>query len=402
MKENKTFEKEKNNNNELNPINSIKKLFGLPNIGESCYMNSFLNILLHTPHFLETLKESYEESYKEKSDPLIDSLIKISEKPKKESLKQIKAAMAEEDKSFGKIVQNDSQEFGVILLNKIITKIKGDISFEEDSNEDETNIQIDKDYKIQKFEIFKNKYCKEDKKLEEMFQFQEIMFNIDPNETKIGYYKSIYFNNFFNIDLTFPNKNNNNSYSLIELMTYKYPKNPLNQINQINKEDISALHNLFRIFINFLLEYKFFQKIFHNFGYDKNNNENVENDENHEDNNLFYSNLASLPNILIISINRAFLRYNIFENTLSFEETLDLKDYLDEAFLDKEKETKYKLYGVNLCEKSWFFNAGHYYSYVKINDKWYKFDDNKPVEEISPVLESKYVTGLYYVKEKFI
>ena len=112
--------------------------------------------------------------------------------------------------------------------------------------------------------------------------------------------------------------------------------------------------------------------------------------------------MASLPNILIISINRAFLWFNLFESTLSFKDTLDLKDYLDEAFLDKEKETKYKLYGVNLCEKYWLINAGHYYSYVKINDKWYKFDDEKIEKEISPDFNSKYVTGLYYVKEKFI
>ena len=44
MKENQTFIIERNNNIVLNPINSNKKLFGLPNIGESCYMNSFLNI----------------------------------------------------------------------------------------------------------------------------------------------------------------------------------------------------------------------------------------------------------------------------------------------------------------------------------------------------------------------
>ena len=390
MIENKTSEKEKNNNNELNPINSIKKLFGLPNIGESCYMNSFLNILLHTPHFLETLKEYHNE----KSDPLIDSLIKLSEKPKKESLKQIKVAMAEEDKSFGKIVQNDSQEFGVILLNKIITKIKGNISFEEDSNEDETNIQIDKDYKIQKFEMFKNKYCKKDIKLDEMFQFQEIMFNFDSNGKNINY-KSIDFNSFFNIDLSFPNQSNKNSYSLIELMAYKYPKNPLNQINkeaneQIKQEDEYYIITQIKIFLEFIR--KKLQSIFYK---NKNNEDN-------EDNNLFYSNLASLPNILIISINRAFLRFNIFENSLSFEDTLDLKDYLDEAFLEKEKGTKYKLYGVNLCEKYLLINAGHYYSYVKINDKWYKFDDDKPVKEIPLDLESKYVTGLFYVKEKLI
>ena len=76
----------KDNNNRLN-IEIDRKLFGLQNIGHSCYMNSFLQILLHTPHFLEALKESYNGITNE---PLIDSLIEISEYPNIKSLKQIK------------------------------------------------------------------------------------------------------------------------------------------------------------------------------------------------------------------------------------------------------------------------------------------------------------------------
>ena len=110
-------------------------------------MNSFLQILLHTPNFLEALKESSNGIPK---DPLIESLIQLSENPKEESLKTIKKIMAEVDESYGREVQNDSQEFGINLLNKIITIIKGDLKFEDDCNEEETNKIIDKDYKIQK------------------------------------------------------------------------------------------------------------------------------------------------------------------------------------------------------------------------------------------------------------
>lgn len=47
-----------------NQFNKIKnendfeyKTVGFPNIGNSCYMNSFLQILLHCPNFLKELKK---------------------------------------------------------------------------------------------------------------------------------------------------------------------------------------------------------------------------------------------------------------------------------------------------------------------------------------------------------
>ena len=371
----------KDNNNRLN-IEIDRKLFGLQNIGHSCYMNSFLQILLHTPHFLETLKESYNGITNE---PLIDSLIEISEYPNIKSLKQIKKIMAEEDESFGKQVQNDSQEFGVSLLNKIITRIKGKPSFEEDDYYEEENLQIEKNYKIKKYENYINKYCKEETKLDEMFQFHEIMFNVDSSDQKIGSYKSIDFNSFLNVELTFPIKDNKNTYSLFELLRYKYPKNPLTKIKE-DDIDSRLILKLWKMFIEFIKSFFYI----------------TENSDINEDIELFYNNMASLPNILIISINRAFLGKSIIKKGLTFEDTLDLKECLENDFQDREKNTKYKLYGVNICHKSLLLNVGHYYSYVRIKGIWYKFDDNKPVEKESPDYNSKYVVGLYYIKENLI
>ena len=381
MEENEPIGMKRNNNiNRKKSLDSNTRLFGFPNIGHSCYMNSVLQILLHTPDFLETFKGSNNGITKH---PLIDSLIEISENPKVKSFIKIKNIMAEEDESYGRQVQNDSQEFGIDLLNKIITIIKGKITFEDDFNEEEINTKINKEYKIQKFENYKNKYYKEETKLEEMFQFHEIMFNFDINDNKIPSYKTIDFNSFLNIELTFPYNGKKNSYSLSELLKNKYPKNPLSQINE---EDIdnSLMEYLWNKFIEIM-------NIIKNYLCDNDNKDEF-------DNELFFSNLISLPNILIITINRAFLGKSLIKKRLIFKETLDLKDYLENDFLDREIETKYKLYGVNICHKN-FFVGGHYYSYVKINDKWYKFDDNKPVENTNPELESKYVVGLYYIKK---
>jgi ubiquitin C-terminal hydrolase len=107
--------------------------------------------------------------------------------------------------------------------------------------------------------------------------------------------------------------------------------------------------------------------------------------------------LASLPKILIISINRAFLGKNFNDNIISYKERLDVKKFIDKDILKNEK-TKYRLYAVNECQAH-KKEYGHYYSYIKINKTWYKFNDNIVSEE-SPNLSSEYVVGLYYIKDE--
>lgn len=371
--------------NEEKPILKTK-LTGFQNIGNSCFMNSFLQILFHTPYFLETLKESN----KDKNDILIDSLIQLSENHKKVYLlKKIKKLMADIDKSYETKVQNDSQEFGIFLINKIISNIKGNLKFNDDDyyNSEEININNCKEHKLQKFNEYKKIYCIKETLLDKMFQFHEILFNIDSHEQIFCNYKKIDFNSFLNIELSFPFNNKKNIYNLSELLEYKYPKNPL---LEINTESISKLKELWKKFLEKI------KQLFNRFCGEE-NEENIR--YNDDINDLYYSNLVTLPNILIISINRALLGKSINKNILIFEETLDLKNYLDNDFLANQ-DTKYKLFGVNICYKS-FFESGHYYSFVKIDDKWHKFDDDKPVVIQEPEFESKYVVGLYYVKEKY-
>lgn len=370
------------NNNEEKPYIN-KELLGFQNIGHSCYMNSFLQILFHTPHFLETLKESN----KDKNDILSDSLIQLSENHEKVYLlRKIKKLMAEVDKSYEMKEQNDSQEFGINLINKIISNLKGDFKFNDDDNynTEEINIKFSKEHKLQKFKEYKNKYCIKETLLDKMFQFHEILFKIDSNKPLFENYKQIDFNSFLNIDLSFPFNSQKKKYNLSELLEYKYPKNPLQDI-------IPEYISLFNLF-NWLWE-KFINKIKAILNIcDEENEVNIQND-------LYFSNLVELPNILIITINRALLGKSFNKNKLIFEENLDLRNYLEKDFLDSV-DTKYKLYGVNICYKS-FFESGHYYSFVKKEDDWYKFDDDKPVIMEDPEFESKYVVGLYYVKEKY-
>ena len=378
-------------NQKINTIKNINtnrsyklknQLFGFENIGNSCYINSFLQILFHTPHFLEILKES---SKALTNDLLIDSIIKLSENHNKiYLLKTIKQLMAEEDESFGMNVQNDSQEFGTNLINKIISNIKGKITFSDDYCDDcDKKIDIKNYNKLKKFNEYENKYCIKETQLEKMFVFHEIVFKMIKDEKDKWFYNNIIFNSLLNIDLPFEYKRTKSSYNLTELLKNYYPKKP-NQ--NFQNDDKSTLEWLKDLIINFI---KRVLKI-----------EDVQNVDIRE---LFYSNLVTLPNILIISINRVMngssFYKKFFSNRLIFEEKIDLKDYLEDDFM--VGDTNYELYGVNECNKNFFF-SGHYYSYVKIDDHWYKFDDLNVEPVIKPNMDSKYVVGLYYVKKSFI
>ena len=95
----------KNDNNNINKLSSnfngthkvsnyeLTQNIGFNNIGHTCYMNSFLQILLHTPNFLPKIKELYYNKVNENT--LIYNLIKLSEYPyDSRYLKEIKKTIA--------------------------------------------------------------------------------------------------------------------------------------------------------------------------------------------------------------------------------------------------------------------------------------------------------------------
>ena len=437
---------------ENNRINIIKnnfdkefKLIGLENIGHSCFMNSFLQILLRTPSFFYYLKKYFDENNSKHS--LLECLISLSDRSKQEiCLKKIKTIISEEDGSFAENMQNDSQEFGIALINKIISIIKKESSFSDDDDDDdnyeETPKQINyselEKYENIAFNDYINKYHKKEDEtlLEKMFQFHE-------SSVKIGIdnqIKDVCFETFLNIELTFPT---NGQYDLEDILKLKYrppidlyleldkileniknekknisikseneqekiisenesgkekQKKMDDKLNREQKEEEKSLTEfIIKKIFEILEKIKQWWNSFSYFFLD----ENIENYKNNTKM-LSLKNLASLPNVLIISINRALLGKSLNNSLLKFKEILDISNYINEFILKKEnnKNTIYKLYGINECY-GFFKNHGHYYSYVKVRNIWYKFDDRNFYKE-TPKLESKYVVGLYYIKEDFI
>lgn len=390
---------------------------GFNNIGNTCYMNSFLQILFHTPNFLKELNKINEEKNLNKN--LINNLLSLSEDPKNNGfIRNIKFLMGKSDNSFSDFCQNDSQEFGVSLLDEIINSIKGNQSFsDENIIEYEITTENQKDYIIKLFEEYKKKYYKEEILLENIFQIHETFIKIE-YEKGIKKIKHIDFNTSFDIELSFPNNQRNKDFDLIELLESKYcfpssnKKSPSESIElEINLEKNNSIsydksqlkeedneNKVSFIGICILSIINFFKKICCLFCINKKENEEGEKKVNQlkNKNYEYISKLASLPKILIISINRAIFKKGLYNNILKYEDILDVSKFVDKNIFNTNKSIEYKLYAINECS-GYSVNSGHYYSYIKIKNKWYKFNDSL-VTEWTPKFSSENVVGLYYIK----
>jgi ubiquitin C-terminal hydrolase len=110
---------------------------------------------------------------------------------------------------------------------------------------------------------------------------------------------------------------------------------------------------------------------------------------------MYTTKFASLPQVLILNINRAMLGKPLYDNIITFEKTLDVNEFVAKNNYIGNS-TKYELYAINECFGN-SSDSGHYYSFIKIKDNWYKFND-KEVLEKDPKFDSQYVVGLFYKK----
>jgi ubiquitin C-terminal hydrolase len=331
--------KNKINYEKQNPENSLD---GLINLLNDCYIISFLQILFHTPNFIKILKQLNKSNPNQEN--IINYLILVSQYPfNVDYFYKFKQLLGEINLEYSKPWANDSQEFGIDLINYIISKTNNqpieEKEYESKYYNDKEIIQIKKNI----YDNYISNKQKNKNDLEEMFLFYQI------DILCASEYKKPKISENLSIELTFPNFKNYNI-KIEELLDYKY--NCDFNDNQIDSNRI-----------------------------------------------IIKSKLASLPNILIISINRCLVNQNIDNTEVIYEETLDLEKYIDtDLFNIKSDKTKYNLYAINECIH--FNRARHNICKIKINNKWYIFDDEKMARYLFPINKGSYsVTGLFYIKE---
>ena len=428
----------KRNNELIAPENLEIETFGFENIGNSCYMNSFLSILIHTQNFIKELKSS-----KKVNNELIKNLIELSEnKNNKENLRKIKNIMGEKDKSYSENCQNDSQRFGIDLLDKLISIIKNESenesSDDEESDSNEGNLSELKKEKLNRFQAFKNYNLKKENSLEKMFLLYEFQVEI---ESELNKFRKIRFEQNLNININI--SGNSAKYDLNELLNKKYCRilneAPINdEIEEESKIEIIvqnektanepsnskiqeqngkfccdkfcfyikyyiliclfSIHDCFYSFLNCI--YLFILIPLFPCCRKSQSNNIINKQENKTKKYAREKRIINLPKILIITINRAIIEKKFNTSILHFEKSLNINQYLDSDFPEiANKNTEYILYAINVCignsEKS-----GHFYSYINIKDQWIQFSDENVIKNAVPSFDSKYVVGLFYIKKK--
>ena len=82
------------------------------------------------------------------------------------------------------------------------------------------------------------------------------------------------------------------------------------------------------------------------------------------------------------------------ESLIIYDEILDLKPYSDEQIT--EERLQYRLIGTIHLNST--LQYGHYYSNIKINNKWYKFNDSNVTKIKDLVYRSSKICILFYIK----
>jgi len=322
-------------------------LSGLSNLGNTCFINSCLQVLSHTPDLNSFLDNG---EYKHKQKKICDSLLLsawddlrkllwhkncIISPNKFINILQQTSKFKNNDLFTG-YAQNDLSEFLIFLIdcfhNSLSREIKMSISGHVENDTDKMALKC--------YEMIKNMYSKDYSEIWNLFYAIQ-MTELTSMDNKL---LSMIPEPFFILSLPIPDIKNP---SLIDCFN-KYTENEL-------MENENAWHNE---------ETKCTESVVKRIKF------------------------WSLPKILIIDLKRYNNSNRKIQQLVQFPlENLDLSPYVNGY---KKNEYKYDLYGV--CNHSGSVQGGHYTSFVKhANNNWYHFNDNvvSKIEKIESVISVK-------------
>jgi ubiquitin carboxyl-terminal hydrolase 8 len=336
-----------------------KGLSGLANLGNTCFINSCMQVISHTYELNSFLDDDkYKKKLQNKCDSALllewDNLRKIMWNsnciisPAKYIKTIQKVAKIKDLEMFTGYSQNDLPEFLLFLIDCFHTslsrEIKMTISGKTQNETDEIAVKC--------FEMIKNMYSKEYSEIWNLFYAVHVS---EINDLSSGEHLQITPEPYFMIDLPIPSTNK--SPSLIDCFNHYVEGEVLEGENAWYYEKTKT-----KIDIRKKIQF------------------------------------WSFPNILVIDFKRFNNRFQKNQVLITFPlENLDLSEYVIGY---KRESYKYDLYGV--CNHSGGVMGGHYTAYVKnANGKWYHFNDTSvsEVDIIESIISPKaYV--LFYRKRQ--
>ena len=328
---------EKISENQNIPELITNSLTGLVNLGETCYMNTGLQNLIHCVPFINELFSSIND-FKDKLEekPITNSfynlslsLIKYDNYNLKFNFNSynpilFKKNFCRSHKQYSDNEQHDSLEFLRILLDDIskeLNQTKVISKYKEISTEGKSKEQQNKEYND--FYL-----CRENSIVVKIF-YSQIMNEFICECGDISYS----FEKILDIPLLFPKEINEKEINLNDLIS-----------NYFEGEDITW---------NLVCQ-KCSKK-------DLKRNKKIK--------------MTILPNVLIFSLQRFNPITGVKINKyINYNEIIDLKSFCDNDFFNGKLKASYKLFGIS--NHSGTINFGHYYSYTKVGNNWFEFNDS--------------------------
>jgi ubiquitin carboxyl-terminal hydrolase 2/21 len=316
-----------------------KGLSGLANIGNTCYINSLLQILSHTYELNDFLNL---ETYKQRLNHKPDSILLIEW----DNLRQLlwsqncivtpgkfvntlqKVAHSKKMELFTGFAQNDLPEFLLFIIDCFHTALSRKVEMTI-----EGNIQTNTDkVAVQCYEMIKKMFSNEYSEIWQMFYGIHVSQIISTDESATQLSSSP--EPFCIINLSIPPLNKNPS--LLDCFDYYIQGEILEGDNAWFNETTREKQSVYKKIIYW-----------------------------------------SLPDILIIDIKRFNNKNN--KNQLFIEFPLENMDLSKYVIGYKRENYIYDLYGI--CNHSGTSLGGHYTSFVKnANGKWYHFNDTNVAE----------------------